>query len=167
MMNKRKGLADYTNEDSKKILDSYALIEAIHEFFDPTTDHDFDYLEKRISLLRETYNLGKNSSNENSKIIDELLSGMGQLPSLRILPFDGALEVPDTLDSEAHLEIYKQQASKIDEIQESFHKIQRAYITYIVIHAIEGRLRGKTVTLGELIAAGLPEFDPGSDPLDY
>ena len=167
MTNRHLDKADYSNEETSKILDAYALIEAIHEYFDPTSDHDSDYLNKRITLLRETYNLGENSSNENYKVLDQLLSGYGQLRSLQLLPFEGALEVPNTLDTEAHTQIYKQFASEIDQIRKSVREVQRAYITYIVIHAIEGRLRSKTTTLAELIARGLPEFDPGSDVFDF
>jgi hypothetical protein len=156
--------ADYTNEELNKVLDIHALIEAIHEYFDPTSDHDLDYLEKRILLLREAFNLGENSSNENSKVVTELLTGFGQLPTLRLLPFDGALEVPNTLDSEAHVEINKQYGSRINQIRESVREIQRAYITYVIIHAVDGRLRSKEITLGQLVAEGLPESDPGSDP---
>jgi hypothetical protein len=71
------------------------------------------------------------------------------------------------LDTEAHTQIYKQFASEIDQIRKSVREVQRAYITYIVIHAVEGRLRSKTTTLAELIARGLPEFDPGSDEFDF
>ena len=150
-----------------KVLDIYALVEAIHECFDPTSNHDSDYLAKRILLLREVFNLGQNSENENSKVVDELLTGYAKLPSLRLLPFDGALEVPDTLDTEAHAEIYKQYGTKIDLIRSSAREVQRAYIAYLITHAVEGRLRSKNVTLAELIEKGLPESDPGSDPLDY
>lgn len=166
-MNKPFEEADYENEKPTKVLDIHALIEAIHEYFDPTSNHDSDYLEKRILLLREIFNLGHNSENENAKVLDELLSGYAKLPSLRLLPFEGALEVPNTLDTEAHTEIYKQYEDKIDLIRSSAREVQRAYITYLITHAVEGRLRSKSVTLAELIEMGLPESDPGSDPLDY
>ena len=78
MMSKTSGQADYSNEESSKVLDIHALIEVIHEYFDPTSEHDSDYLEKRIFLLRQTFNLGENSSNENSMVIGQLLSGVGQ-----------------------------------------------------------------------------------------
>ena len=159
--------ADYTNEELSKVLNIHALIEAIHEYFDPTSDHDLDYLEKRILLLREAFNLGENSSNENSKVVTQLLSGFGQLPSLRVLPFEGALEVPNSLDTEAHVEINKQYGTKINQIRESVREIQRAYITYVILHSVEGRLRSKEITLGHLVAEGLPESDPGLDPSDY
>ena len=159
--------ADYTNEELSKVLNIHALIEAIHEYFDPTSDHDLDYLEKRILLLREAFNLGENSSNENSKVVTQLLSGFGQLPSLRVLPFEGALEVPNSLDTEAHVEINKQYGTKINQIRESVREIQRAYITYVILHSVEGRLRSKEITLGQLVAEGLPESDPGLDPSDY
>ena len=164
MMSKSFDEADYANEELNKVLDIYSLIEAIHEYFHPTSDHDLDYLEKRILLLREAFNLGENSSNENSKVVTELLSGFGQLPSLRLLPFEGALEVPNTLDTEAHVEINKQYETRIDQIRASVQEIQRAYITYVIIHAVEARLRSKKITLAQLIAEGLPESDPGSDP---
>jgi hypothetical protein len=166
MMSKSFDEADYANEELNKVLDIYALIEAIHEYFDPTSDHDLDYLEKRILLLREAFNLGENSSNENSKVVTELLSGFGQIPSLRLLPFDGALEVPKTLDSEAHVEVNKQYGTRINQIRLSVREIQRAYITYVIIHAVEARLRSKKISLEQLIAEGLPESDPGLDPFN-
>lgn len=159
--------AIYVNEEPTKTLGIHDLIEAIHEYFDPTSDHDSDYVKKRILLLRETFNLGKASRNENVKVIDELLSGIGELPSLRLLPFEGALEVPNTLDTEAHIVINKQYETRINQVRASVREVQRAYITYIIIHAVESRLRSKTTTLAQLIAEGLPESDPGSDPADY
>jgi hypothetical protein len=167
MTSEHLDVADYSNEDSSKILDVYALIEAIHEYFEPTADHDADYLNKRISLLRGIFNLEQNSTNANANVIDQLLSGYGQLQPLQVLPFDDASEVPNTLDTEAHTEVYKQFASRIDQIRASVREIHRAYITYIIIHAVEARLRSKTTTLAELIAKGLPEFDPGTDGFDY
>lgn len=167
MTSKHLNVADYSNEDSSKILDVYALIEAIHEYFEPTSDHDLDYLSKRISLLRSIFNLEQNSTNANANVIDRLLSGYGQLQPLQVLPFDGAIEVPKALDTEAHTKVYKQFASRIDEIRASVREIHRAYITYIIIHAVEVKHRHKTTTLEELIARGLPEFDPGTDAFEY
>jgi hypothetical protein len=167
MISKSFDEADYTNEELSKVLDIHSLIEAIHEYFDPTSDHDLDYLEKRISLLREAFNLGENSSNENSKVVTQLLTGFGQLPSLKVLPFEGALEVPNSLDTEAHLAINKQYGTSINQIRASIREIQRSYITYIIIHAVEGRLRSKKITLAQLISDGLPESDPGSDSFNY
>ena len=167
MTSEHLDVADYSNEDSSKILDVYALIEAIHEYFEPTSDHDTDYLNKRISLLRGIFNLEQNSTNANANVIDQLLSGYGQLQPLQVLPFDDASEVPNTLDTEAHTEEYKRVASRIDQIRASVREIHRAYITYIIIHAVDARLRAKTTTLAELIAKGLPEFDPGTDGFDY
>ncbi len=167
VMSKTSGKADYVNEESSKILDIYSLIEAIHEYFDPTSEHDSEYLEKRIFLLRETFNLGENSSNENSMVVNQLLSGFGQLPSYQVLPFEDALELPDTLDTKAHIEISKKYGIRLDEIRVSVREIQRAYITYIIIHAVEPGLSSRTTTLAQLIANGLPESDPGSDWMDY
>ena len=63
--------------------------------------------------------------------------------------------------------IQKQYGTRIDQIRTSVHEVQRAYITYIVTHAVEIGLRSKKVTLAELIALGLPESDPGLDPHDF
>ena len=167
MTSKHLEVADYSNEDSSKVLDIYALIEAIHEYSEPTSDHDTEYLNKRIFLLRGIFNIEQNSTNENANVIDQLLSGYGQLQPLQVLPFDGASEVPNTLDTEANTEVSKQFASSINQLRASVREIHRAYITYIIIHAVEGRLRSKTTTLAELIAKGLPESDPGSDAFDY
>ncbi len=166
-MSKTFGKVDYSNEESSKILDIHDLIEAIHEFFDPTSEHDSDYLEKRIFLLRQTFNLGENSSNENCMVIGQMLSGIGQLPSLRVLPFEGALELPDTLETKAHIEINNQYGSRIVQIRESVREIHRAYITHIVTHAVESGLLSRTTTLAQLIAEGLPESDPGSNSMDF
>ncbi len=160
-------IADYSNEEPTKVLDSYSLIEAIHEVFDPTTRHDSDYLETRIDLLREVFEIGPNSTNDHAKVITKLLSGYGEIKRIRILPFEGALEVPNSIDTEAHIEIEKQFKKELSDIRKKAHEIQRAYITYIVLHAIEGRLRSKSVTLSDLIAAGLPQSDPGYDEMDY
>jgi hypothetical protein len=167
MMSRTFDKADYVNEQPSKILDVYSLIEAIHEYFDPTSEHDSNYLEKRIMLLRETFNLGETANNEHTKVVDELLSGFGRLPNLRVLPFEGALEVPNTLDTEAHIEIEKQYRAKLDQIRGSVREVHRAYITYIIIHAVEIGLRSSTTTLAHLIAKGLPESDPGFDSFDY
>lgn len=165
-MSKPSDQTDYTNEESSKVLDINALIEAIHECFDPTSEHDYEYLEKRIALLRKKFNLDENSTNENSIVVDRLLSGFGQLPAFKVLPFEGALELPDTLDSKAHFEIIKQYGSALEEIRASAREIQRAYITYIIIHAVESGLISRTTTLAELIAEGLPESDPGLDSME-
>jgi hypothetical protein len=167
MMSKSSDQADYTNEESSKVLGIEALIEAIHEYFDPTSEHDFDYLEKRIFLLRKTFNLGENSTNEKSMVVDRLLSGFGQLPAFKVLPFEGALELPDSLDTEAHIEISKQYGSRLDKIRKSARELRRAYIAFIITHAVESGLSSRTTTLVQLIAEGLPESDPRSNALDF
>lgn len=167
MTTKGNSAADYSNEEPTKVLNSYSLIEAIHEYFDPTAQHDSDYLQMRIKLLREVFDLGENSKNINAGAITELLSGYGRIHPIKILPFEGALEVPNSIDTEAHIEIEKQFETELSEIRNRIYEIQRAYITYIIIHAIDGSLRSKSVTLSELIAVGLPESDPGHDEMDY
>jgi len=164
---KDEPIADYSNEEPTKALNSYSLIEAIHEYFDPTENHDSQYLQMRIELLREVFDLGENSKNINAVTITKLLSGYGQIHPVRILPFEGALEVPNSIDTESHIEIEKQFKKELSDIRKKAYEIQRAYITYIVLHAIEGRLRSKSVTLSDLIAAGLPQSDPGYDEMDY
>jgi hypothetical protein len=121
----------------------------------------------RIKLLREVFDLGENSKNINAETITKLLSGYGRIRPISILPFEGALEVPNSIDTDAHIEIEKQFKSKLSAIRNGTYEIQRAYITYIIIHAIDGRLRSKSVTLLDLIAAGLPKSDPGYDDMDY
>jgi hypothetical protein len=153
---------DYSSENPGKILDSYSLIEAIHELLDPTSEHNSDYLIKRINLLREIFDIGEYSSNINSRTIDQLISGYGQIKPLNILPFENALEVPDSIDTEAHAIIEKQFNSDLGYIRKKVYEIQRAYITYIIIHSIDGKFRSKTVKLSELISAGLPKSDLGS-----
>ena len=167
MSSKDEPIVDYSNEEPTKVLDSYSLIEAIHEDFDPTIRHDSDYLDMRIDLLREVFEIGPNSTNNHAKVITQLLSGYGKIKRVRILPFEGALEVPNSIDTEAHIEIEKQFEKEISDIRKKAYEIQRAYITYIVLHAIEARLRSKSVTLSDLIAAGLPQSDPGYDEMDY
>ena len=167
MTSKDEPIVDYSNEEPTKVLNSYSLIEAIHEDFDPTTRHHSDYLDMRIDLLREVFEIGPNSTNNHAKVITELLSGYGEIEPVRILPFEGALEVPNSIDTEAHIEIEKLFEKELSDIRKKAYEIQRAYITYIVLHAIEARLRSKSVTLSDLIAAGLPESDPGYDEMDY
>lgn len=162
MTSKDALVADYSNESPNKILNSYSLIEAIHEMFDPTDDHDGEYLAMRVELLREVFDLGEDSSNEHARVISRLIDSW-QVKPISLLPFEGALEVPDSIDFEAHVEVEKQFHSDIEEIQKKAYAIQRAYITYIVLHSIPGRLRAKTVTLGELISMGLPQTDPGQE----
>ena len=167
MTTENHSVADYSNENSNKILDSYSLIEAIHEYLSPTAPHDSEYLMMRINMLRDVFEIGLNSKNSNTNAINELISGYGQVNPVKILPFEGALEVPSSIDTEAHNEIQKQFEESFQEIREKTYTIHRAYITYIIIHAIEGKLRSKTVTLSHLIAAGLPQCDPGNIELDY
>jgi hypothetical protein len=155
-------IADYSNESPNKILDSYSLIEAIHEMSDPTDDHDGEYLAKRVELLRDVFDLGEHSSNEHARVISRLIDSW-KIEPISLLPFEGALEVPDTIDFEAHVEVEKQFHLDIEEIRKKAYAIQRAYITYIVLHAIPGRLRAKTVTLADLISMGLPPTDPGQE----
>jgi len=154
---------NYADEDPEKILNSYSLIEVIHELIDPTGPHDFDYLRLRIDLLREVFNLGHDSTNENARVIDSLLTGNGKFKPMTLLPFEGAWEVPDSIDTDAHIAIEKQFSADLKEMRAKAYAIQRAYITYIILHAIEGNLRSKTVTLYDLISAGLPESEPETD----
>jgi len=160
-------VADYSNEDPTKVLNSYSLIEAIHEYFSPTIGHEWDYLNLRINLLRNVFELGRDSENPNAEVIEQLLNGYGKLSSLQILPFEGALEVPNSIDTEAHRVIGKQYDKEIQQIRKNFWEIQNAYVTYLVIQGVAPHCRTKTVTVGELIAAGLPSFDPGQDEEDY
>ncbi len=162
MKSNKSLIADYSNESPNKILDSYSLIEAIHEMSDPTDDHDGEYLAKRVELLRDVFDLGEQSSNEHARVISRLIDSC-KIEPISLLPFEGALEVPDTIDFEAHVEVEKQFHLDIEEIRKKAYAIQRAYITYIVLHAIPGRLRAKTVTLADLISLGLPPTDPGEE----
>ena len=160
--------ADYSNEPPNKVLDLNSLIEVIHEFFDPTFPHDSDYLRIRINLLRDLFGIGSDSNSPNSRVIDELLDGYGEIKNVRVLPFEGALEVPDSIDTEAHFQIEKQFKKELKQIRDNAYKIQRAYITYVIQHSIsKPRLRSKTVTLAELISQGLPKTDPGIDYDSY
>jgi len=160
-------VADYSNEDPSKVLDSHSLIEAIHEQFDATTSHDRKYLRLRIDLLRDVFNLGDTSNNKHVAVIDRLLTGFGRIKRIHLLPFEGAMEVPDSIDTEAHGKIDEQFSAEIKDIRSKAYEIQRAYITYIVLHAIEPKLQSKTVTLSELHSAGLPQSDPGQDDDDW
>jgi predicted RND superfamily exporter protein len=161
-------IADYSNEPSNKVLDLNSLIEVIHEFFDPTFPHDSEYLRIRINLLRNLFDIGSGSNNPNSRVIDELLDGYGEIKKVRVLPFEGALEVPDSIDTEAHFRIEKQFKKELKQIRDNAYVVQRAYITYLIQHSIsKPRLRSKTVTLAELISQGLPKTDLGIDYDSY
>jgi|GEM_PF-7086000 len=158
-----KYFADYSSESADKVLDYHSLIEAIHEYFDPTTDHDFEYLELRINLLRKVFGIDSKSIDQDFRAIDQLLMGFGKIVPVSVLPFEGALELPQSIDTEAHIFIEKKFHTQLREIKEIAYEIQRAYITYIIQHSINPRLRSKTVTLRELISSGLASHDPGSE----
>jgi len=156
--------ADYSNELPNKVLDLNSLIEAIHEYFDPTFPHDSEYLRIRINLLRDLFGIGSDSINPNSQVIHRLLEGGWGITPVRVLPFEGALEVPDSIDTEAHLHIEKQFKKDLKKLRDNAYEIQRAYITYVIQHSISSpKLKSKTITLSELISLGLPNADPGVD----
>jgi hypothetical protein len=160
--------ADYSNELPNKVLDLNSLIEAIHEYFDPTYPHDSEYLRIRINLLRDFFGIGSDSINSNSQVIDTLLEGYGEIKSVQVLPFEGASEVPDSIDTEAHVHIAKQFKKELKQIRDNAYKIQRAYIAYVIQHSISSpKLKSKTITLSELISLGLPNADPGVDYDDF
>ena len=156
--------ANYSNELPNKVLDLNSLIEAIHEYFDPTFGHDTEYLRIRISLLRDLFGIGSDSINPNSQVIHRLIEGYGSITPVRVLPFEGASEVPDSIDTEAHLHMEKQFKKDLKKLRDNAYEIQRAYITYIIQHSISSpELKSKTITLSELISLGLPNADPGVD----
>ena len=160
--------ADYSNEPPSKVLDLNSLIEAIHEYFDPTYPHDSEYLRIRINLLRNFFGIGSDSINSNSQVIDRLLEGYGEIKSVQVLPFEGASEVPDSIDTEAHVHIAKKFEKELKQIRDKAYTIQRAYIIYLIQHSIGSpKLTSKTVTLSELISQGLPKADPGIDYDSY
>ena len=160
-------VANYTNELPNKLLDLNSLIEAIHEYFDPTFGHDTEYLRIRINLLRDLFGIGSDSINPNSQVIHRLIEGYGSITPVRVLPFEGASEVPDSIDTEAHFHIEKQFKKELKKLRDNAYEIQRTYITYIIQHSVTPGLRTKTVTLAELISAGLPASDPGYDYDSY
>jgi hypothetical protein len=168
-MDLKPGSADYSNEDSNKLLSINSLIESIHEYFDPTYDHDLDYLKARIRLLCSFFEINEGSEdvNPNSVAISRLLKGYGELPSVRVLPFDGALEVPSGLDTSAHIEISNKLEEKISLIKSNIYEVQHAYLACLVTNSVPPHLREKTISLSTLIELGLPKSDPGSDELDY
>ena len=159
--------ADYSEEDPSKLLNIYSLIESIHEYFDPSCDHDESYLLTRIKLLRRFFEIGEGSANQNSEAITRLLNGAGSLRSINILPFDGAIEVPSGLDTSSHIEIHNKMGDLISQTKRNFYEIQHAYLVCLVTNSVQPHLREKTIPLSELIEDGLPEFDPGSGEEDY
>jgi hypothetical protein len=101
-------------------------------------------------------------------VIDRLLEGYGEIKSVQVLPFEGASEVPDSIDTEAHVYIAKKFEKELKQIRDKAYAIQRAYITYLIEHSISSpKLTSKTVTLSELISQGLPKADPGIDYDSY
>jgi hypothetical protein len=158
---------DYTEESSNKVLTSDSLVEAIHEYFDPTTDHDPEYLMKRIELLRDFFEVGVGSENPNSRVIEDLLFGHGSLCALQVLPFDGAIEVPNGLETETHVEINLKFESSLEKLRLEFWQIQHEYLRSLVRKSIPESKRSTNTTLGKLIEDGLPASDPGSDPMDF
>lgn len=150
---------DYANESPSKVLGLSALVEAIHEFLDPSVEHDTDYLTQRIKLLRDVFCIGADSENSNAGVIDNLLFGYGQVSPVKILPFEGASEVPDTLDTKAHIEITEAFESELSKVRELSYQIQHAYIAFVVGGAVSKELQTKTVLLSQLISQGLPESE--------
>lgn len=74
------------------------------------------------------------------------------------------MEVPDSIDTEAHLHIEKQFKKELKTLRDNAYEIQRAYIAYVIQHSISSpKLKSKTITLSELISLGLPNADPGVD----
>lgn len=159
--------ADYSAENPNKQLNIDSLIESIHEYFDPRSDHDNSYLLLRIKLLCEFFEIGESSANQNSEVITRLLKGAGSLTPLNILPFDGAIEVPTGIDTSAHIEIHNKLADIISQTKANFYEIQHAYLVSVITNSVQPHLRENKIPLSELIELGLPEFDPGSDEMDY
>lgn len=161
--------ADYSNEDLSKLLSIDSLIESIHEYFDPTFDHDVNYLKARIRLLCSFFEIseGYEDVNPNSVAIGRLLNGYGELPTVRVLPFDGALEVPSGLDTSAHIEISNKLEEKISLIKRNSYEVQRAYLVSLVTNSVQPHLRERTIQLSDLVEMGLSKSDPGSDELSY
>ena len=78
------------------------------------------------------------------------------------------MEVPDSIDTEAHFQIEKQFKKELKQIRDNTYVVQRAYITYLIQYSINNpRLRSKTFTLADLISQGLPNTDPGIDYDSY
>ena len=157
----------YSNEPTDKELDSYSLIEVLHERFAHFADHDSDYLELRIKLLLEFFELDADSDNPHSRVFTELLKGYGQFPALRIFPLEDALEVPNTINIEAIGMTYKAYKDQIEDMRNVHFQIQRAYLTNLVLHSIPPRKRAAKIALSELIAKGLPENEPHFDLEDF
>lgn len=158
---------NYSDETLDDDLDIHSLIEAIHERFAPYGIHDINYLNLRIKLLLEFFELDSQSGNENAPVFTQLLDGYGELPPLHIFPLEGAYEVPSTIDVECIGMTYKTYKEKIDQMQKDHFEIQRAYLTNLVLHSVPPRKRAAKVKLGVLVAKGLPEREPWIDPDDY
>jgi hypothetical protein len=85
--------------------------------------------------------------------LHEIFEKYGEIKSVQVLPFEGASEVPDSIDTEAHVHIAKQFKKELKQIRDKAYAIQRAYITYLIEHSISSpKLTSKTVTLSELIS---------------
>lgn len=162
-MKSKHAIADYSNEPLDKELDSESLVEAIHEYLEPKYSHNEEYLLLRINILRRFYNLTEVRNNENVRAIDALLNGYGKVQELQVLPFDGAMELPNTIDTQAHQVISNRFSEEIDHIRHKTYEIHRAYIRFIVIESIEPSLKDKKIKLEDLIRVGLPRRDPGED----
>jgi hypothetical protein len=157
----------FVNENTDKLLDASSLVEAIHEYLVPTQNNDQEYLLERINLLRDFFEIGTDSENENAIVLDNLLFGYGKINDVQVLPFDGALEIPDSVDSEAHLKISKQFEGKIQDIKSAIHQIHRAYISYIIMKSISSEMSNKQIPLHDLIKHGLPITMPNPESNDF
>ena len=158
---------NYSDESLDDDLDILSLIEAIHERFSPCSLHDIDYLNLRIKLLLEFFELDAQSGNEHAPVFAQLLNGYGELPPLHIFPMEDAYEVPSTIDVESIGMTFKTYKAKIEQMRKDHFEIQRAYLTNLVLHSVPPRKRAAKVKLGELVAKGLPESEPFVDPEDY
>ena len=159
-MNKPSEALDFRNEDLEKNLDIHSLAETICEYFFNSEYHDEEYLLSRIKVLRNFFGIGSEENSESSRAVDALLSGYGKMPALQILPLDGALEVPSSLEGETHQEISRQYETEISNAVSTIRKIQKNYIITLITHAVPGRMRAKSISLKSAIVLGLPDREP-------
>jgi len=156
-----EGVVDYQNESPNKKLNIHSLVEAIVEQSNRQSSHDWEYLSLRIKLLCEFFGIPSKDDWPNE--LDLLINGCGKLPSVEILPLEGALEVPSGVIFESLDTVLGTYENEIHSIRAQIRKIQSEYVTLVLMAIVPEEKIQNQLRLSDLINAGLPVSDPGID----
>ncbi|MFZ2228683.1 MAG: hypothetical protein WA090_04790 [Candidatus Nanopelagicaceae bacterium] len=161
----------YGVEDPNKILDYQDLVEAIIESIHYVHEHDSEYLGLRIQLLREALGLDL-GSNENSKervkLLEQICSESRVLETHALSIFDGVVEADfNRPEFQAFAEVQKSLQDEINQVAASLESINMIFIANLLEGALKAEGLGRTVTVKELTASGLPINEPFTDQHDW